>query len=58
MFYFKQVSNNRTILKSTSDYPNVQFDEVNNVITIEGVCMPENAVDMFAPVFEDLYNIL
>lgn len=52
------MSNNIVILTSSSEKPNVVFDEVASVITIDGVCMPENAVEMFEPVFDYLSNIL
>ena len=49
---------NSTILKSTEEFPNITFDENNQAIVIDGVCMPENAVEMFEPVFEFLETLI
>lgn len=50
------MSNPHIILKATDDYPKVILDGEN--ISIEGVCMPENAAEMFKPVFDMLDELI
>lgn len=49
---------NTTILKQTDDYPKVELNEETNTLIIEGVSMPENAVKMFQPVFEQIHILI
>lgn len=46
----------REILKGGEGIPKVIFNEKKNLLTIEGVCMPEDATTMFKDLFEFIDN--
>ena len=52
------MTNNTTILKQTDEQPNVEVELGSNTISMEGVCMPENAVEMFKPIFDIIQELL
>ena len=45
------------ILSSTEESPEVVFNPESATLSITGVCMPENAVTTFSPIFDRLQNI-
>ena len=46
----------KQILKEGAGIPEVTFNESNNSLLIAGVCMPENATQMFKSIFDFIDN--
>ena len=48
---------NRIILEGGNDSPEVLYSDDNCTLSISGVCMPENAVEMFLPIFNGINEL-
>lgn len=45
------------IIKKTDKTPEVIFDFRKNLISISGICIPENPYDFFDPIFKELNHL-
>lgn len=46
------------VIAPFEDHPLIEYDESTHMICMEGICMPENAIDMFSPVFDLVSELL
>lgn len=46
------------VISPFEDHPLIEYDASDNLICMEGICMPENAIDMFSPVFDMVSDLL
>lgn len=48
---------NKYYIKGTNETPEITFDRLANSLTIQGVSMPENALDFYLPALAWLENL-